>query len=97
VRDQHQPVYEFLRSLQPFINKSNEWLATLNDLTVQGKHLDLVPQKRTEQRVGVTDEVEIWVSFEIQGYGVDAASFAGEICRKVRHSAYEMSNTFGLS
>jgi hypothetical protein len=51
VRDQHQPVYEFLRSLQPFISKSNEWLATLNDLTVEGKHLDLVPQKRTEQRV----------------------------------------------
>jgi hypothetical protein len=46
VRDQHQPVYEFLRSLQPFISKSNEWLATLNDLTVEGKHLDLVPQKK---------------------------------------------------
>lgn len=136
VRDQHQRIYEFLHGLQPFVSDSNRWLAILNDLAVQGKHIDLVPQKRTEQRVttvtrlgvgairhrgvrfsrgirimgapvdpatqrimptpGVTETVELWVSFEIQGYGVNAASFADNACRKVRYIATEISTTFDL-
>lgn len=50
VREQHQPVYDFLLELQPFSDSKNRWLAILNDLAVKGKHIDLVPQTRTEQR-----------------------------------------------
>ncbi len=54
VRDQHQAVYDYLLGLQPFSSAENKWLAILNDLAVQGKHIDLVPQTRTEeQRVTV--------------------------------------------
>jgi hypothetical protein len=50
VREKHQAIYDFLLALHPFVNRSNDWLRILNDLTVQGKHIDLVAQKRTEQR-----------------------------------------------
>jgi len=50
VREKHQAIYDFLLALQPFVNRSNDWLRILNDLAVQGKHIDLVAQKRTEQR-----------------------------------------------
>jgi hypothetical protein len=50
VRDKHQAIYEFLLGHQPFMNKSNDWLRILHDLAVQGKHIDLVPQTKTEER-----------------------------------------------
>lgn len=50
VRALHQPVYDYLLGLQPFTSTTNRWLAILNDLAVQGKHIDLVPQTRTEMR-----------------------------------------------
>ena len=46
---------------------------------------------------GVTEEIEIWVSFEIQGYGVNAAGFCTDTCRAVRRIATDMSEKFGLS
>ena len=50
VRSKHQRVYEYLLQLQPFQNTTQKWLKVLNDLAVQGKHIDLVPQKRFEDR-----------------------------------------------
>jgi hypothetical protein len=142
VRDKHQAIYEFLLGHQPFVNKSNDWLRILNDLAVQGKHIDLVPQTKTEERritveregakvswnpaavkfgggpeasisvagapidprtqrivptPGVTERVETWVNFNIQGYGVNAAGFCTGACRDIRRLATEMSDKFGLS
>lgn len=49
VRAQHQPVYDYLLKLQPFQCPAHKWLAVLADLAIQGKHIDLVPQKRSEE------------------------------------------------
>jgi hypothetical protein len=142
VRDKHQAIYEFLLGNQPFATKSNGWLKTLNDLAVEGKHIDLVPQTKTEERritverggasvswnpaavkfgsgpgvsvsvagapldprtqrivptPGVTERLETWVSFNIEGYNVNAAAFCTAACRDVRRIATEMSDRFGLS
>lgn len=48
VKDQHQPIYDYLTSIQP--TAQNKWLTVLFDLAVQGKHIDLTPQKRTETK-----------------------------------------------
>jgi len=50
IRNKHEPIYDFLLALQPFTSSSNRWLAVLADLANQGKHIDLVPQKRIEDR-----------------------------------------------
>ncbi|MGH6770070.1 MAG: hypothetical protein ACRECO_13730 [Xanthobacteraceae bacterium] len=50
VRSNHQPVYDYLRAQQPFSADKNKWLAIVADLAVQGKHIDLVPQRRFEQQ-----------------------------------------------
>lgn len=50
VREDHQPLYDFLLSKQPFTASVNLWLRTLNDITNQGKHIDLVAQVRKEER-----------------------------------------------
>lgn len=50
VRSQHQQIYDYLSTLQPFANAKNQWLAVLNSLAVQGKHIDLVPQKKFDER-----------------------------------------------
>jgi hypothetical protein len=139
VRADHQPVYDYMLALQPFVSDANRWFTLLNDLAVQGKHIDLVPQKRNEERrttvtgpgggsvswgqgvtfhgsgisimgasvdprtqrivptPGVTEKIEVWVGFEIQGYGVNAAGFCTEACREVRRIAVEMSERFGLA
>src|SRR5688572_28398893 len=39
VRAQHQPLYDYLRDLQPFANVQNSWLTVLNELAVHGKHI----------------------------------------------------------
>src|SRR5262249_15090927 len=162
VRNQHQEIYDFLRGHQPFVNNTNDWLQILSDLAVQGKHIDLVPQKRQEERritatdpkggsvswgkdgltlgkgasiglgpggsisfgpggvrfsgsvsamgapidpatqrvvpgMGVVDREEIWVSFKLEGYAVDAAEFCRQACTKTRQIAVEMTNKFGPS
>jgi hypothetical protein len=137
VRDQHQAVHDYLLRIQPFTDAANRWLSILNDLTVQGKHIDLVPQKKTEERritvtsatgsvswgsgvtfgsgvsiagapidprtqrivptPGVTEKIETWVSFEIEGHGVNAYGFCQDACRDVRRIAREISDQFELA
>jgi hypothetical protein len=143
VRGEHQPLYDYLLSQQPFSDRKNRWLAVVNDLSVQGKHIDLVPQTRTEgtrinvsnaagasvnwnpalvrfgggpgaqvhfagapidpatQRIvptsGVTERIEVWVSFVIEGYGVNAGGFCKDACRETRRITQEMTDKFGLS
>lgn len=50
VKGNHQALYDFFLSQQPFSSDRNKWLTALFDLSVQGKHIDLVPQKRFENR-----------------------------------------------
>ena len=162
VGQDHQALYDYLLAQQP----KSKWLTTLFALAVDGKHIDLVPQRRTERRVvnvtkagggsvswgqgetggfigfgpggsigfgpggsisfgpggvsfsgsvsamgvpinpatqrvvpatGVTEQVEIWVNFEIEGYGVKADQF----CKTARNETWriiqEMTDQFGLS
>jgi hypothetical protein len=136
VRSKHESVYQYLLSLQPFHNEKRKWLSVLNDLAVQGKHIDFVPQKRFENRVttvvgpgggaiswsgvtftagisimgapinpltqrivptpGHTERIETWVSFVIDGYGVNALGFCQEACQGTRQIATDMSEMFGL-
>lgn len=137
VRIAHQDVYEYLLSQQPFTSSTNCWLTILNDLAVQGKHIDLVPQKRNEtvqitvtgagggsvswgpgvsfgsgvyvvgapvdpqtQRIvptpGVSEKMETWVSFMIQGHDVDAGEFCRNACRDTRLMVTHLSDKFGL-
>ena len=46
---------------------------------------------------GVTEKIETWVSFVIEGYHVNAAGFCKEACQKTRKIAEEMTGVFGLS
>ena len=136
VRQQHQAVYDFLEKLQPFSHSNNRWLSILRDIAVQGKHIDLVPQTRTEERrttvrgasgavswnqgvrfsgnirvmgapinpetqrilptPGVTETVEIWVSFLLAEYNVNAAGFCKSAYEETRRIAAGMSKEFGL-
>jgi hypothetical protein len=41
-------LYDFLLSRQPFSSKENKWLDILSKIAVEGKHIKLTPQKRTE-------------------------------------------------
>ena len=41
---------------------------------------------------GVTEQVEIWVSFIFNGYGVNALGFCKEACQKTRTLIEEMNN-----
>ena len=136
-RAAHQEVYNILFALQPFTSEANRWLIILNDLAVQGKHIDLVPQKRIEtrqitvtgpggasaswgpdvifgsdvfvagtpmdprtQRIiptpGVSEKIEVWVNFIIQGHEVNAAEFCRNACRNTRIVATDISNRFAL-
>ncbi|WP_137708702.1 hypothetical protein [Sphingobium sp. RSMS] len=132
----HQPFTDYLRSHQPYILTGAQWLPTLNDIVQRGKHIDLVPQKRVEdkrtvvssqhgsvswgsgvrfgggvrvqgapinpatQRIvptpGVTERIEVWVSFIIDGFGVNALSFTEQAAASVRKIAVEMSAKFAI-
>ena len=50
VRNDHQPIYDSMLANQPFSSAKNKWLSVVKDLAIQGKHIDLIPQKRTEER-----------------------------------------------
>lgn len=41
---------------------------------------------------GVTEQVEIWVSFVLEGYGVNALGFCREACQKTRVLIEEIVN-----
>ena len=134
----HQPLFDYLLSQQPFTSPDNKWLSILYDLSKQGKHIDLVPQKRFEehkitvsapgggsvtwgpgvtfgsgvsimgapvdprtQRIvptpGVTEKIETWVNFLIDGHNVNAMGFCKEAHLKTRKIIQEMTDKFGLS
>lgn len=137
VRAKHQDVYDYLLAQQPFSNAANGWISSLNDLAVTGKHIDLVPQVRREERrvtvsrdggsvswgsgvsfgkgvsvmgaqidpvtqrivptPGVTEKIEVWVSFIIDGYNVNAAAFCRDACDETKIIAIEMDSKFSLS
>jgi hypothetical protein len=136
-RAEYPDIYDYLLAQQPFTSDKNKWLAVLFDLAVQGKHIDLVPQKRTEERrttvsrgggsvswsqgvrfqgnvsvmgaainpltqrivptPGVQERIETWVSFIIDGHGVNAAAFCKDACHETRRIVQEMTDQFGLS
>lgn len=135
----HQQLIDYLLAKQPFDSEKNKWLRIVKDLAIQGKHIDLVPQKRIEERrisvknargagvswnpdavrfggrvhvvgapidpatqrivptEGVTEKLEIWVNFIIDGYGVDAAGFCKQACKETRRIVEEMTDQFALS
>lgn len=65
-------------------------------VSVMGAPID----PRTQRIVptpGVKEKTEIWVSFLIDGHGVNAASFCQEACRETRRILQEMTDNFGLS
>jgi len=130
----HKNLYDFLLKQQPFSFEENRWLKLLAEIAVEGKHVILTPQKRTEtrrikvtgtgggsvswdpsmvkfgggvsvvgapidpstQRIiptpGVTEQVEIWVSFVLEDYGVNALGFCKEASQKTRMLIKEMFN-----
>jgi hypothetical protein len=165
VRPDHQPLCDYLLSQQPLANTANAWLNIVAELAVHGKHIDLVPQKRIEQRVttvekagasmswgqsdagsfigfgpggsiefgpggviafgpqgvsfdgdvramgspidprtqrvvpsaDVSERLEIWVSFKIEGYDVRADQFCKQACQETRRIVQEMTDQFALS
>lgn len=50
VRADHQPIYDFVRSRQPYVDSAFHWLTVLDSLAVAGKHIDLVPQTISVQK-----------------------------------------------
>jgi hypothetical protein len=55
---------------------------------------------RTQQIVptpGVTEQIVIWVSFLIDGFGIDAARFIKDASRETRRIVQELTDKFGLS
>ncbi|MBK5264933.1 MAG: hypothetical protein JJE34_06835 [Alphaproteobacteria bacterium] len=135
--ERHSDLRNYLLSLQPFSKPENAWIRIINDLALQSKHIDLVPQKRIEERrvtvsrggggsvswgpgvtfgsgvnvmgapvdprtqriiptAGVSEKIEIWVSFAIDGYGVNALSLCTDACKNVRDIADYMTKEFSL-
>lgn len=134
----HPSLHSYLLGQQPFTSDRNEWLAVLFDLAVKGKHIDLTPQKRIEERritvsvpnggsvswgpgvtfgggvsvmgapidprtqrivptPGITEKIETWVSFLIDGHNVNAVSFCKYACHETRRITQEMTDEFRLS
>lgn len=128
----HKNLYDFLLKKQPFSSEENRWLELLSEVAVEGKHVQLTPQKRSETRrikvsrpgsgsvswdpdsvkfgkgvsvMGapvdpetqrivptpeVTEQLEVWVSFMLEGCGVNALQFCNEACNKTRMLINEM-------
>ncbi len=64
-------------------------------VSVQGAPIDPATQ-RIAPTPGVTEKVEVWVSFVISGHNVNAAHFCEEALKQVRRIVTEMSERFGL-
>lgn len=45
----HKELYNFLLNKQPFSSDQNQWLGLLAKIVPLGKHVKLIPQKRTEE------------------------------------------------
>ncbi len=43
-------IYNFIRSVQPYVSSHNRWLELLSMYAVEGKHIRLTPQKRIQQK-----------------------------------------------
>ncbi len=54
VRTDHQALYDYLLSQQPFENTGNRWIPVIHDLAVNSKHIDLIPQTRHEEVIRTT-------------------------------------------
>ena len=52
--------------------------------------------QRIKPTPGVTEKVEIWVSFGLEGYGINALGFCKKVCQKTRNLVEEMVDTFKL-
>ena len=46
----HKNLYDFLLSKQPFSSSDNQWLGLLSKISGEGKHIQLIPQRRFETR-----------------------------------------------
>lgn len=140
VRKDHQELYDHLLALQPFKDTSNRWLNTLNDIAIAGKHIDLLPQRRTDkvgrihvkgpsdgrvswspenvrfgsgvrimgvpidpttQRIvpgsGLSETIEVWVSFVIAEHEVDASTFCRNAVNHTRELVVAFCDQFRLS
>jgi hypothetical protein len=64
-------------------------------VSVMGAPIDLSTQ-RIVPTPGVSEVVEIWVSFIVEGYGVNALGFCREACHKTRALIEEMVGVFEL-
>lgn len=137
---QHAGLEAYFRSLQPYTSHANRWLDTVNTLAFQSKHIDLVPQKRSESRrinvsnggasvswdpsavtfgggfgsvfvagapidprtqrivptAGVSETVEVWVNFTIDGHGVNALGFCQDACKSVRAIANHFAAAYAI-
>lgn len=136
IRQDHEEVYRFLEQRQPY-HDGQSWLLVLSDIANASKHVDLIPQKRFEERrisvsrsgaggvswgagvtfgggvsimgapidprtqrivptAGVTETLETWVSFIVEGHNVNALGFCQRAAKEVRLIVTEMSERFGL-
>ena len=64
-------------------------------VSIMGAPVDPRTQ-RIGSNTGLTETIEKWVSFLIEGYNVNAASFCAESCKKVREIAEIMSARFAI-
>jgi hypothetical protein len=74
VQADHQAVCDYLLGEQPFNAAKNKWLHVINDLYVLGKHIDLVPQKRIEEKRTTVEGSDGAVS-----WNPDAVRFGGNV------------------
>jgi len=66
---------------------------------IKAKILDAEVDPKTQRikpTAGVTEKIEIWVSFDLEGYRVSALGFCKEVCQKTRNLVKEMVDTFEL-
>ena len=65
LKSKNPTVYNLLKSVQPYTNNSNRWLKLLNQFSVKGKHICLIPQKRkTQKRISVRNASGSQVSWD---------------------------------
>jgi len=65
------------------------------NVEVMGAPVDPITQ-RIVPIPGVSEQVEIWVSFVLEGYGVDALGFCKEACQNTRVLVETMVSIFQL-